>query len=208
MGQARFDKALYKSSITYCLIWNLKFKRIRTPRAPTNSRRCALRSSRRSRRPRRRAMRSCAPWPSSTTSASARSATSRMRSAMRSSASPANCCGVRDSLELATRSAGTADEHSLAAGQRATLQLLASAFDRFSIQRIDPPGAALRPDAARGCCRAGIRDRCARQRAAGAAVGLPAQRPAAAPGPGHRRAGAAGKRLKLQPRGPSLGART
>jgi molecular chaperone GrpE len=53
--------------------------------------------------------------------------------------------GVRDSLELAARSAGTADAQSLAAGQQATLQLLASAFDRFSIQRIDPLGAPFDP---------------------------------------------------------------
>ena len=53
--------------------------------------------------------------------------------------------GVRDSLELAAQSAGTADAHSLAAGQQATLQLLAKAFDKFSIQRLDPLGAPFDP---------------------------------------------------------------
>jgi len=53
--------------------------------------------------------------------------------------------GVRDSLELATQNAATADARSLAAGQQATLQLLASAFDRFAIQRIDPLGAPFDP---------------------------------------------------------------
>jgi molecular chaperone GrpE len=53
--------------------------------------------------------------------------------------------GVRDSLELAAQSATTADAQSLAAGQQATLQLLAKAFEKFSIQRLDPIGAAFDP---------------------------------------------------------------
>jgi molecular chaperone GrpE len=53
--------------------------------------------------------------------------------------------GVRDSLELAAQNAGTADAQALASGQQATLQLLAKAFDRFSIQRIDPLGAPFDP---------------------------------------------------------------
>lgn len=53
--------------------------------------------------------------------------------------------GVRDSLELAAQSASTADAQSLAAGQQATLQLLAKAFEKFSIQRFDPLGAAFDP---------------------------------------------------------------
>ncbi len=53
--------------------------------------------------------------------------------------------GVRDSLELAAQNAGTADAQSLAAGQKATLQLLAKAFEKFSIQRIDPTGAPFDP---------------------------------------------------------------
>lgn len=53
--------------------------------------------------------------------------------------------GVRDSLELAAQSAATADAASLAAGQEATLQLLAKAFEKFSIQRIDPLGAPFDP---------------------------------------------------------------
>ena len=54
--------------------------------------------------------------------------------------------GVRDSLELAGQNAATADAQSLAAGQQATLQLLAKAFDKFSIQRIDPVGAPFDPE--------------------------------------------------------------
>jgi molecular chaperone GrpE len=53
--------------------------------------------------------------------------------------------GVRDSLELAGRNAGSADAQALAAGQQATLQLLAAAFEKFSIQRIDPVGATFDP---------------------------------------------------------------
>jgi molecular chaperone GrpE len=53
--------------------------------------------------------------------------------------------GVRDSLELAAQNAGTADAQTLAAGQHATLQLLAAAFEKFSIQRIDPVGANFDP---------------------------------------------------------------
>jgi molecular chaperone GrpE len=52
---------------------------------------------------------------------------------------------VRDSLELAAQSASTADAQSLAAGQQATLQLLAKAFEKFSIQRLDPLGATFDP---------------------------------------------------------------
>lgn len=53
--------------------------------------------------------------------------------------------GVRDSLELAAQNANTADAQSLAAGQEATLQLLAKAFEKFSIQRLDPLGAPFDP---------------------------------------------------------------
>jgi molecular chaperone GrpE len=52
---------------------------------------------------------------------------------------------VRDSLELAVQSAGTADARSLAEGQQATLQLLARAFERFSILRLDPGGQTFDP---------------------------------------------------------------
>jgi molecular chaperone GrpE len=52
---------------------------------------------------------------------------------------------VRDSLELAGQSAAQADARSLAAGQEATLQLLARAFEKFSIQRLDPQGQAFDP---------------------------------------------------------------
>jgi molecular chaperone GrpE len=50
---------------------------------------------------------------------------------------------VRDSLELAVASAGHADAQSLAAGQQATLQLLQKAFEKFSIQQIQPPDGAV-----------------------------------------------------------------
>ena len=53
--------------------------------------------------------------------------------------------GVRDSLELGAQSAASADAASLAAGQQATLQLLAKAFEKFSIQRLDPLGAPFDP---------------------------------------------------------------
>jgi molecular chaperone GrpE len=53
--------------------------------------------------------------------------------------------GVRDSLELAAQSAATADARSLADGQQATLQLLAKAFDKFSIRRLDPLGERFDP---------------------------------------------------------------
>jgi molecular chaperone GrpE len=53
--------------------------------------------------------------------------------------------GVRDSLELAAQNAATADARALAEGQQATLQLLAKAFDRFSIQRLDPLGERFDP---------------------------------------------------------------
>jgi molecular chaperone GrpE len=52
---------------------------------------------------------------------------------------------ARDSLELAAQSAAGADSASLIAGQEATLQLLSKAFDKFSIQRVDPQGAAFDP---------------------------------------------------------------
>lgn len=53
---------------------------------------------------------------------------------------------VRDSLELAAASAATADAASLAAGQEATLKLLAKAFERFAIQTIDPAGEPFDPE--------------------------------------------------------------
>ena len=52
---------------------------------------------------------------------------------------------VRDSLELASQSAAGADPAALAAGQQATLQLLGKAFEKFSILRLDPAGAAFDP---------------------------------------------------------------
>jgi molecular chaperone GrpE len=52
---------------------------------------------------------------------------------------------VRDSLELAVANATRADAASLVAGQEATLQLLARAFDRFSIRGLDPQGEPFDP---------------------------------------------------------------
>jgi molecular chaperone GrpE len=52
---------------------------------------------------------------------------------------------VRDSLELAVASAGTADASALAAGQEATLKLLARAFEKFSILGIEPLGEPFDP---------------------------------------------------------------
>src|SRR5882672_7651085 len=52
---------------------------------------------------------------------------------------------VRDSLELAVQSAGTAEAHSLVQGLHATLQLFAQVFERFSIVRLDPLGEGFDP---------------------------------------------------------------
>jgi molecular chaperone GrpE len=52
---------------------------------------------------------------------------------------------VIDSLELAVASAHQADAQSLAAGQQATLQLLAKAFDKLNIRPIDPEGEPFDP---------------------------------------------------------------
>lgn len=52
---------------------------------------------------------------------------------------------VRDSLELAGANAATADAASLAAGQEATLKLLARAFEKFSVVAIDPVGEPFDP---------------------------------------------------------------
>lgn len=53
---------------------------------------------------------------------------------------------VRDSLELAVASSGAADAAALAAGQDATLKLLARAFEKFSVQVIDPLGVPFDPE--------------------------------------------------------------
>lgn len=53
---------------------------------------------------------------------------------------------VRDSLELAVANAGRGDPASLLAGQEATLKLLAKAFEKFSIQALDPVGEPFDPD--------------------------------------------------------------
>ena len=57
----------------------------------------------------------------------------------------AELLGVRDSLELAVRS-GEHDGASLQSGLQATLKQLTSAFEKFSIQPVDPPlGSAFDP---------------------------------------------------------------
>ena len=53
---------------------------------------------------------------------------------------------VRDSLELAVASGGSTDAAALASGQEATLKLLARAFEKFSLQLIDPLGAPFDPE--------------------------------------------------------------
>ncbi len=53
---------------------------------------------------------------------------------------------VRDSLELAASSSVKADAAVLAAGQEATLKLLVRAFDKFSLNVIDPTGAPFDPE--------------------------------------------------------------
>jgi molecular chaperone GrpE len=52
---------------------------------------------------------------------------------------------VRDSLELASASAATADAATLAAGQEATLKLLVRAFEKFAILGIEPVGEPFDP---------------------------------------------------------------
>ncbi len=52
---------------------------------------------------------------------------------------------VMDSLELGVASGDNADAASLVEGQRATLQLLARAFDRLNISVIDPHGEPFDP---------------------------------------------------------------
>ncbi len=53
---------------------------------------------------------------------------------------------VRDSLELAAASGATVDAVALAAGQEATLKLLARAFEKFALQVIDPVGVPFDPE--------------------------------------------------------------
>ncbi len=52
---------------------------------------------------------------------------------------------VRDSLELAVQNADRADARSLAAGQEATLKLLAKAFDKLGVNEINPLGEPFDP---------------------------------------------------------------
>jgi molecular chaperone GrpE len=52
---------------------------------------------------------------------------------------------VMDSLQLAVASVAQADARSLAAGQEATLRLLAKAFEKLSIKEINPRGEPFDP---------------------------------------------------------------
>ncbi len=52
---------------------------------------------------------------------------------------------VKDSLELAVANGAQADSRSLAAGQAATLKLLAKAFEKLDIKEIDPYGEPFDP---------------------------------------------------------------
>jgi molecular chaperone GrpE len=52
---------------------------------------------------------------------------------------------VRDSLDLAVRSAASADAKTLQAGQEATLKLLDRAFEKFAIKQLDPAGERFDP---------------------------------------------------------------
>jgi molecular chaperone GrpE len=53
---------------------------------------------------------------------------------------------VKDSLELALANADKADLASLIEGERATLRLLAKAFEKAQIEEINPEGAAFNPE--------------------------------------------------------------
>ena len=52
---------------------------------------------------------------------------------------------VKDSLDLAIENAPRADARSLAAGQEATQQLLAKAFEKLGIKELDPHGEPFDP---------------------------------------------------------------
>ena len=53
---------------------------------------------------------------------------------------------VKDSLELGLEAAESADAASIAEGNKATLKLLTTAFDRFGITEIDPMGEPFDPE--------------------------------------------------------------
>jgi molecular chaperone GrpE len=54
--------------------------------------------------------------------------------------------GVKDTLELAVANEGKADAASLIEGQKATLRLLAKAFEKAQIEEINPQGTAFNPE--------------------------------------------------------------
>jgi molecular chaperone GrpE len=53
---------------------------------------------------------------------------------------------VKDSLEMGIQAAGNADAATLLEGKEATLKLLATTFERFGIEEIDPQGEAFDPE--------------------------------------------------------------
>jgi molecular chaperone GrpE len=53
---------------------------------------------------------------------------------------------VKDSLELGIANAGKSDPSSLIEGQNATLRLLAKAFEKASIEEINPEGQTFNPE--------------------------------------------------------------
>ena len=88
----------------------------------------------------------CGPLRTWTTSASARSATSRRPTATGSRSSPQELLPVWDSLELAVQNAGkAADLRTLVQGQEATLQLLSKALQKIGVATINPQGEPFDP---------------------------------------------------------------
>jgi len=58
----------------------------------------------------------------------------------------ADVIGVKDSLELALANLDKADVASLVEGEKATLRLLAKAFEKAQIEEINPQGQAFNPE--------------------------------------------------------------
>ncbi len=87
-----------------------------------------------------RAMRSCAPLAEldNVRKRAQRDIENAQRFALERFAGELLACATAWSWR--PRAPATADAASLAAGQQATLQLLAKAFEKFSIQRLDPQG--------------------------------------------------------------------
>ena len=95
---------------------------------------------------------------------------------------------VRDSLELGVAAGAAADPAPLLEGMEATLRLLNKAFEKSGIVVLDPLGKAVQSRIPRGHGHAADRRPGGGYRTGGGAEGLPAERQAAAPGPGRDRA--------------------